>query len=123
MKSIFFRSLLAVLFIVILSFITLYFRYIRESTLIHELPKLNPPSSKYSSGEYWLELFDGVSLKGWKVKIKGEPLGQDLRRTFRVQDKRISVNYENYSAWEDSFGHLLMILIQENKNIKLQELR
>ena len=104
MKSILFRCLLAVLFIVILSFITLYFKYIRESTLIHELPILGPPSSTFSSDGSWLELFDGVSLKGWKVKIKGEPLGQDLRETFRVQDKSISVNYENYSAWDDSFG-------------------
>ena len=105
---------------VILSFITLYFRYIRESTLIHKLPKLNPPSSNYSSDESWLELFDGVSLKGWKVKIKGEPLGQDLRETFRVQDKRISINYENYSAWEDSFGHLFYHLSYSHYILKLE---
>ena len=120
MKSILFRSLLAILFIVILSLLTLYFRYIRESTLIHELPKLNPPSSKYSSDESWLELFDGVSLKGWKVKIKGEPLGQDLRETFRVQDKRISINYENYSAWEDSFGHLFYHFSYSHYILKLE---
>ena len=106
MKSILFRCLLAILFIVILGLLSLYFRYIRESTLIHELPILGPPSSKFSSDGSWLELFDGVSLEGWKVKIKGEPLGQDFRETFRVQDKSISVNYENYSAWDDSFGHL-----------------
>ena len=120
MKSILFRSLLAILFIAILSLITLYFRYVRESTLIHELPIRSPPSSKLSSNESWLELFDGVSLKDWKVKIKGEPLGQDLRKTFRVHDKSISINYENYSNWEDSFGHLFYHLSYSHYILKLE---
>lgn len=57
----------------------------------------------------WVELFNGRDLDGWVPKIRGEPLGQDSLRTFRVEDGVLTVSYDGYDAevgFDDRFGHL-----------------
>lgn len=57
----------------------------------------------------WTELFDGRSLEGWIPKIRGERAGEDSRRTFRVVDGLLTVDYSEYDAeigFDDTFGHL-----------------
>ena len=57
----------------------------------------------------WTELFNGRDLSGWVPKIRGEPLGSDVRETFRVEDGLLTVRYDAYDAdkgFEDTFGHL-----------------
>ena len=54
------------------------------------------------------------------MKIKGEPLGQDHRRTFRVSGKSISVDYDNYKSWEGSFGHLFYSIPYSHYILKLE---
>jgi len=57
----------------------------------------------------WTELFNGRDLSGWVPKIRGEPLGSDVRETFRVEDGLLTVSYDAYDAakgFEDAFGHL-----------------
>ncbi len=58
------------------------------------------------SVESWVDLFDGASLVGWTPKIRGLPLGDDPRNTFRVQDGLLTVGYEGYDSFDDTFGHL-----------------
>jgi hypothetical protein len=56
--------------------------------------------------EKWVALFNGKDLEGWTPKLKGEPLGEDRLKTFRVEDGKIKVSYDNYKAFDDHFGHL-----------------
>jgi hypothetical protein len=54
----------------------------------------------------WVSLFNGRSLEGWVTKFKGHPLGENVNSTFRVEDGRLRVSYDNYDRWDDLFGHL-----------------
>jgi len=54
----------------------------------------------------WVALFDGESLDGWTVKIRGHEPGDDFTDTFRVEDGVLKVVYDGYEEFEDRFGHL-----------------
>jgi len=42
----------------------------------------NPSAPK----EEWISLFNGENLDGWVIKIKGSPLGENYKNTYRVED-------------------------------------
>ncbi len=63
-------------------------------------------SSMPQSGEHWRSLFDGKTLAGWTPKIRGFPLGENYRDTFRVKDGAIVVSYDKYDQFGERFGHL-----------------
>ncbi|HSV73771.1 MAG TPA: DUF1080 domain-containing protein [Chthonomonadales bacterium] len=54
----------------------------------------------------WVPLFNGRNLDGWTPKIRGLPLGQDPRRTFRVENGLLRVSYDGYQQFDNQFGHL-----------------
>lgn len=56
--------------------------------------------------EAWIELFNGENLDGWIPKVRGYPAGEDPLETFRVEEGKLVVSYENYEQFEDRFGHL-----------------
>jgi Domain of Unknown Function (DUF1080) len=56
--------------------------------------------------EDWRPLFDGKTLNGWTPKIRGFPLGENYRDTFRVRDGAIVVSYDKYDQFGERFGHL-----------------
>jgi hypothetical protein len=58
------------------------------------------------AGEGWKPLFDGRTLDGWTPKIRGFPLGENYRDTFRVKDGAIVVSYDKYDQFGERFGHL-----------------
>ena len=58
-------------------------------------------------GPQWISLFDGESLDGWIPKIRGHETGENFSNTFRVNDGKIEVGYDEYEgAFADRFGHL-----------------
>ena len=57
-------------------------------------------------GETWQSLFDGKTLNGWTPKIRGFPLGENYRDTFRVENGAIVVSYDKYDQFGERFGHL-----------------
>lgn len=63
-------------------------------------------SAMPQGGETWHPLFDGKTLDGWTPKIRGFPLGENYRDTFRVRDGAIVVSYEGYEQFGERFGHL-----------------
>lgn len=65
-----------------------------------------PQDGEQSGGENWRPLFDGKTLDGWTPKIRGFPLGENYRDTFRVRDGAIVVSYEDYDSFGERFGHL-----------------
>jgi hypothetical protein len=64
-----------------------------------------PPGSTNS----WLPLFNGRDLSGWKVKIKGFPLGENHLDTFRVENGVLRVAYDKYRQFDGKFGHLFFM--------------
>lgn len=56
--------------------------------------------------EEWLSLFNGEDLTGWDVKIAGSPLNENFRNTFTVKDGVLEINYDEYTRFNDEFGHL-----------------
>ena len=56
--------------------------------------------------ENWISLFNGVDLDGWRVKINGHPLGENIHNTFRVEDSLMTVSYDGYDTFGDSYGHI-----------------
>ena len=58
------------------------------------------------SEEDWEPLFNGKDLSGWDIKIKGHPLNENYKNTFRVEDSMIRVVYSDYDKFNNQFGHL-----------------
>lgn len=58
------------------------------------------------SGPGWRSLFDGRTLDGWTPKIRGFPLGENYRDTFRVRDGSLVVSYDAYDNFGERFGHI-----------------
>jgi hypothetical protein len=54
----------------------------------------------------WIQLFNGKNLEGWTVKIAGHELGDNFGNTFRVQDGRMVVSYDQYPTFDAKFGHI-----------------
>lgn len=69
------------------------------------LTACTPPEKKILPPE-WIQLFNGKDLNDWKVKIAGYPAGENYGTTFRVADHAIKVNYDQYAAFNDRFGHI-----------------
>jgi len=54
----------------------------------------------------WKSLFNGRNLKGWSVKITGHELHDNFGNTFRVKDGKLVVSYDQYTSFDNRFGHL-----------------
>jgi len=54
----------------------------------------------------WVDLFNGRDIDDWMVKIHHHEFGVNYGDTFRVEDSIIKVRYDEYSDFNDQFGHL-----------------
>lgn len=54
----------------------------------------------------WIPLFNGRDLDDWIVKIHHHEPGVNFGNTFRVDDGKIKVRYDQYGDFNDQFGHL-----------------
>lgn len=54
----------------------------------------------------WKVIFNGKDLTGWTPKIHHHESGDNYANTFRVVDGLLEVNYDDYGAFEDRYGHL-----------------
>ena len=59
----------------------------------------------HAQGE-WKPLFNGKDLEGWTPKFRGHELGENYNNTFRVEDGILRVSYDDYTDFDDDFGHL-----------------
>ena len=57
------------------------------------------------SGE-WQVLFNGKDLDGWAPKFYHHELGDNYANTFRVVDGTIQVSYDDYTDFDERYGHL-----------------
>lgn len=54
----------------------------------------------------WQVLFNGKNLEGWIPKFHHYKSGENYANTFRVVDGEIQVNYDDYSSFDERYGHL-----------------
>lgn len=73
---------------------------------ITALAGLGPALAQPPEEEGWIELFDGQSLDGWTPKVRGYPAGENPLDTFRVEDGKLVVSYDDYETFDNRFGHL-----------------
>lgn len=59
-----------------------------------------------SKKEEWESLFNGKDLTGWDIKIAGQPLNDNYKNTFLVQDGMMRVSYKEYDRFNDKYGHI-----------------
>lgn len=63
-------------------------------------------SSTKTKKENWIQLFNGKDLTGWDIKIKGSPLNENYKNTFRVEDGVMVVRYNEYEKFNAEYGHI-----------------
>ncbi|WP_266366843.1 3-keto-disaccharide hydrolase [Tellurirhabdus rosea] len=61
---------------------------------------------KANEREEWIRLFNGKDLTGWDIKIANQPLNDNYKNTFLVQDGMLRVNYKEYDKFNDKYGHI-----------------
>jgi Domain of Unknown Function (DUF1080) len=54
----------------------------------------------------WVQLFNGKDLNNWQVKIAGYNAGENYGNTFRVEDGKMKVSYDQYDNFGVKYGHL-----------------
>jgi hypothetical protein len=54
----------------------------------------------------WISIFNGKDLSGWDIKISGQPLNDNYKNTFRVQDGMMRVMYDQYQNFDEKYGHI-----------------
>src|SRR5687768_5492341 len=68
----------------------------------------------------WVKLFNGKNIDDWVVKIYHHNTGENFGNTFRVEDGMIRVRYDQYSDFNDQFGHLYYKTPFSNYHLKLE---
>ncbi|MCK0136052.1 DUF1080 domain-containing protein [Arenibacter sp. S6351L] len=54
----------------------------------------------------WKQLFNGKDLNDWQIKIRHHNLNENFGNTFQVNDGNIQVRYDQYTNFDEQFGHL-----------------
>lgn len=58
------------------------------------------------TGLKWEQMFNGKDLSGWDIKIRKHKLNDNYRNTFSVKDGNLQVRYDQYTEFDEQFGHL-----------------
>lgn len=64
-------------------------------------------SSPVLAEDGWISLFNGKNLDGWTVKVTGYKAGENPGNLFRVQDGALTVSYDAFDTFNDTFGHII----------------
>jgi mannose-6-phosphate isomerase-like protein (cupin superfamily) len=59
-----------------------------------------------SKDNNWIQLFNGIDLTGWDIKITGSDLNVNYKNTFIVENGILKANYSEYSTFKGEYGHL-----------------
>ena len=68
----------------------------------------------------WIQLFNGKNLDGWTPKIRYHDTGVNHGNTFRVVDGLLTVSYDQYEEFGETFGHLFYNKPFENYIIRVE---
>ncbi len=87
-----------ILFLIILTLFSCNLKHKSSNTSTSEI--------KYKEKGTWIQLFNGNDLDDWICKFSGEPLKENYKNTFRVEDGILKVSYDEYDEFNNKFGHL-----------------
>ena len=59
-----------------------------------------------TTNEDWTSLFNGKDLTGWDIKITKQPLNDNYKNTFVVEDSMLRVVYDQYEKFDGRYGHI-----------------
>jgi len=59
-----------------------------------------------TASEEWTALFNGKDLTGWDIKITKQPLNDNYKNTFVVEDSMLRVVYDQYEKFDGRYGHI-----------------
>ena len=62
--------------------------------------------SENTATEEWTPLFNGTDLTGWDIKITKQPLNDNYKNTFVVEDSMLRVVYDQYEKFDGRYGHI-----------------
>ncbi|MFZ6009707.1 MAG: 3-keto-disaccharide hydrolase [Bacteroidota bacterium] len=79
---------------------------IRSLALVLTVLAFHAVAQKKNDSPKWIQLFNGKDLNDWQVKITGHPLADNYANTFRVEDGKLKVGYDQYDNFNDRFGHI-----------------
>ncbi len=54
----------------------------------------------------WIQLFNGKDLNDWDIKITGHNLNENFGNTFRIDNGKLVVNYDQYDSFRYQYGHI-----------------
>jgi hypothetical protein len=63
-------------------------------------------SEKAVDSQEWIQLFNGKDLEGWTIKMAKQPLGENYKNTFRVEDGMMVTRYDEYESFDGEYGHI-----------------
>jgi len=63
-------------------------------------------SKEYKEKGDWIQLFNGKDLNNWICKFAGNPINENYKNTFRIEDEILKVSYDEYENLNNKFGHL-----------------
>lgn len=63
-------------------------------------------SAKTNEAGKWIQLFNGKDLKDWDIKIASHDLNDNFGNTFRVEDGLLKIRYDQYSNFNEQYGHI-----------------
>ena len=68
----------------------------------------------------WINLFNGENLDGWTPKFYKEDTGVNYLNTFRVSNGVIQVNYDDYTSFDERYGHLFYNALFSSYHLKFK---
>lgn len=74
--------------------------------LLLMIPVFIPMAQEKPSDYNWVQLFNGKDLNNWQVKIAGYEAGENYGNTFRVEEGKMKVSYDQYENFGVKYGHI-----------------
>lgn len=68
----------------------------------------------------WVSIFNGKNFDGWTIRVVGKPIGENFNNTFRVENGIISIRYDQYKSFDNTFGALFYNKKLTNYRLRLQ---
>ncbi len=53
-----------------------------------------------------MPIFNGKDLTDWDIKIAGQPLNDNYKNTFRVENGILRIAYDQYKTFDGKYGHM-----------------
>lgn len=63
-------------------------------------------AQKKAEVKEWISIFNGKDLAGWDIKISGQPLNDNYKNTFQVENGMIRIRYDQYQNFDEKYGHI-----------------